>query len=301
MKTGSNRGSIPLWTTKLLRRYTLLQAYEVHISLLERLSGIDYAYNTVRRYKSSLNSLKRFLNGTDIKLSRLSHEFVSDYYLYLLTTEHLQANSAYKNIKALYRVIHVSIEKGWLQDNPFRNFKCKYKQPVRPYLTDTEINAVLGANLKSEGILRCRDVFIFQIYTGLSYADVVNVTQNNIQTGVDGKDWLVFYRQKTGTRTALPLLPKAKEVLIRYKYRLPVINNQKMNEHLKEIANICCINKNLTTHVARHTFATTITLCKGVPIETVSKVLGHTDIKTTQIYAKVVDTKISDDFKLLVA
>jgi integrase len=126
-----------------------------------------------------------------------------------------------------------------------------------------------------------------------------SLTTDNIEVGVDGEQWIVINRQKTGVRSAIPLLPRAKDVLEKYNYHLPVCTNQRMNGYLKEIADLCNIRKILTTHIARHTFATTITLSKGVPIETVSKMLGHSDIRTTQIYSKVVDKKVADDMALL--
>jgi site-specific recombinase XerD len=278
---------------------SLLQAYEYHVSYVERLLGIEFAYNTLRRYSSSLNSLKRFLNGNDIKLSSLEYKFVSDYYFYLLTTEKLQPNSAFKNIKALNKVIHVCMLNNWLTTNPFRNFHCRYKNPIRSYLTENEINTLYQYKFPTNRLTQVRDAFIFQVYTGLSYVDILNLTQDNIEIGVDVKQWIVIYRKKTGTRSAIPILPTAKEILIKYDYTIPVCSNQKMNEYLKEIGKLCNISKKLTTHIGRHTFATTICLGHGIPIETVSRLLGHTDIKTTQIYAKVTDTKVADDMRLL--
>ena len=277
----------------------MLQAYEYHVSNVERLLGTEYAYNTLRRYSSSLNSLKRFLNGNDIKLSSLEYKFVSDYYFYLLTAEKLQPNSAFKNIKALNKVIHVCMLNKWLTTNPFRDFRCRYKNPIRVYLTENEINTIYQYKFPTKRLTQVRDAFIFQVYTGLSYVDILNLTQDNIEIGVDGRQWIVIYRKKTGTRSAIPILPIAKEVLTKYDYTIPVCSNQKLNEYLKEIGKLCSIAKKLTTHVGRHTFATTVCLSHGIPIETVSKLLGHTDIKTTQIYAKVTDTKIADDMRLL--
>jgi site-specific recombinase XerD len=278
---------------------SLLQAYEYHISNVERLLGIEYAYNTLRRYISSLNSLKRFLNGNDIKLSSLEYKFVSDYYFYLLTVEKLQPNSAFKNIKALNKVIHVCMLNNWLITNPFRNFHCRYKNPIRPYLTENEINKLVNQDFPTDRLSRIRDLFLFQVYTGLSYSDMMSLTKGDIEVGVDGKEWIVTTRIKTGIRLSIPLLTRANDVIKRYRYTLPYYSNQKFNEYLKEVASICMITKKLTTHVGRHTFATTVCLSHGIPIETVSRLLGHTDIKTTQIYAKVTDTKVANDMRFL--
>ena len=159
-------------------------------------------------------------------------------------------------------------------------------------------------NLKLERLEFTKDIFIFSCYTGLAYIDVIQLTPEEIHLGTDGNHWIISSRQKTGSPLRIPILPKAWVIMDRYKnyprskYNgtiFPVISNQKLNSYLKEVADLCNITKNLTFHLARHTFATTVTLSNGVPIETVSKMLGHTSIKTTQIYARIVDAKISED------
>ncbi|REG74753.1 site-specific integrase, partial [Algoriphagus antarcticus] len=151
-------------------------------------------------------------------------------------------------------------------------------------------------------------IFLFSCYTGLAYIDVKNLQKSQISVGIDGEQWIYTHRQKTNSPTRLPLLPKALELIEKYRshpqcqdgtHVLPVLSNQKMNSYLKEIADVCEINKPLTFHIARHTFATTITLANGVPIETVSKMLGHKSLKQTQHYAKILDTKISFDMQAL--
>jgi integrase len=156
----------------------------------------------------------------------------------------------------------------------------------------------------SDRVSRVRDIFLFSCYTGLAYADVKKLTRSEIQTGFNGKEWIFTSRKKTNTDTRVPLLPEALAIIKKYRddpecvntYKvLPVLSNQKMNAYLKEIADLCGIRKKLTYHLARHTFATTITLSNGVPIETVSKMLGHKNLKTTQLYAKVLDLKVGAD------
>lgn len=284
---------------KSQNQMTIIKAYEYHIANIEKLIGIDFAETTVRKYKSSLNSLKRFLNNKDIRLSELDYKFIEDYHTHLRTTEAMQHNSASKNIKNLYRVISISIRNKWLFKNPFENFSCKYVNPTRYYLTESEIDSLITKNITIDRLAKVRDIFVFQIYTGLSFIDMYELTKDNIEIGVDGKEWIVITRKKTGVRSAIPILPRAKEILNRYHDILPICSNQRMNGYLKEIADICGINKNLTTHIGRHTFSTTVTLSNGIPIETVSKLLGHSSLKTTQIYAKVVDRKVSDDMKIL--
>ncbi len=291
---------------------TLVEAFEKHNKLVETKVGIDYSAITLKRYRSSLNSLKEFMearyNKLDIKLGDLKHEFIVDYETYLKTERNLKHNSSTKSIKNLYRVINMSVTNGWLNLNPFRNFSCNYRENYRECLNQEEIDILFQKEFSIKRLEKVRDVFIFQIYTGFSYGDVEKLTPDNIQTGIDGEKWITIYRGKTGGRSSIPLLPRAIEVINKYKddpgclvkgKLLPVTSNQKMNGYLKEIADICDIKKNLTTHLARHTFATTITLTNGVPIETVSKMLGHKSLRTTQIYSKVVDTKISIDMQKL--
>jgi len=152
------------------------------------------------------------------------------------------------------------------------------------------------------------DLFVFSCYTGLAYIDVMRLTSQNLSIGIDGEYWLFTERKKTGEKVRIPLLPQALSILEKYKNSpaclnsgslLPKLSNQKLNSYLKEVANTSGIDKNLTFHLARHTFATTVTLTNGVPIETVSKLLGHSSIKTTQIYAKVLERKVSEDMSAL--
>lgn len=297
---------------KSKNQMTLVKAYEFHIARIEELIGINYAANTVKRYKSSLNCLKAFIlykyNKTDVRLNNLDKMFIESFYTYLKSNKNLKQNTAAKDIKNLYRVINKAVSFQWIYQNPFKGFSCNYINPNRSYLTKEEINSLYKKEFTIKRLARVRDLFIFQIYTGLSYIDLAGLTEDGIEIGIDGKRWIVINRKKTGTRSSIPLLPRAQEVLVKYitdplciaeHKLLPICSNQRMNGYLKEIADICEIKKNLTTHLARHTFATTITLSNGVPIETVSKMLGHSDLKTTQIYSKVVDRKVADDMKTL--
>ncbi len=166
---------------------------------------------------------------------------------------------------------------------------------------------IASKEFKAERLTLVRDTFLFSCHTGLAYADVKKLKRNEIAVGVDGEQWIFTNRQKTDTSSRIPLLPTSLELLNKYKSHpqcvndklLPVLSNQKMNAYLKEIADVCGIDKNLTFHIARHTFATTVTLSNGVPIETVSKMLGHTNLRTTQHYAKILDIKVSEDMKAL--
>lgn len=278
---------------------TLFKAYEYHINIISELVGTDYAASTLKRYKSSFNSLKRYCADVDIKLNNLDYNFIIGYHSFLKSVEGLKHNSAAKNIKNLNGVIQTALKNHWLATNPFRDFSCNYINTPRCYLTDDELDSLCNKNFNLDRLTKVRDVFIFQIYTGLSYIDLYELSNDKIKKGVDGNEWVIINRKKTHVRSAIPLLPRAREILVKHNYKLPVYCNQRTNSYLKEIADLCNINKPLTSHIARHTFATTITLSKGVPIESVSKMLGHTDIKTTQIYAKITDNKVASDMKSL--
>ncbi len=184
----------------------------------------------------------------------------------------------------------------------------KVKVVDRVFLNAEELQLMAAKQFVTDRLGQIRDIFLFSCYTGLSYADVYKLKASEIVTGPDGEKWINTKRQKTDTPTRVPLLPSAIAILIKYSdspicensgKALPVSTNQKMNAYLKEIGDICGINKSLTFHIARHTFATTITLSNGVPIESVSKMLGHTNIKTTQHYAKILDMKVAQDMSKL--
>jgi len=192
----------------------------------------------------------------------------------------------------------------WLSKDPFAKFKQHFDKVERFYLTKEELAAIEKKQFTIERLQTVKDLFLFSCYTGLAYIDTMNLTTENIIKGIDGNDWLITSRQKTDTDVRVPLLPQAEALIKKYKNHpkasnhgtlFPVISNQKTNSYLKEIADLCNINKAITFHIARHTFATTITLSNGVPIESVSKMLGHTTIRSTQVYAKVVEQKLSED------
>jgi site-specific recombinase XerD len=206
------------------------------------------------------------------------------------------------------KIIGICISNGWLDKSPFVNYKGKVKVTDRVYLSEEELQRIVSKDMPNFRTEQVRDIFVFCCFTGLAYVDVKKMSYQNVSTGIDGEKWLFINRTKTDTAARIPLLPTALEILDKYKSHpqclneqklLPVLSNQKMNSYLKEIADKCEIDKELTFHTARHTFATTVTLNNGVPMETVSKMLGHTDIRTTQHYAKLLDKKVSSDMQLL--
>ena len=266
--------------------------------------------NTMGQYKTSQRYMMEYIlkeyKLTDIPLFNLEYGFIVGFEDFLRSyvpksgQSKIGNNTAMKHIKRLRRMVTLAYRMKWIERDPFVNFKMKIEKKERGFLTD------LSSSI--ERLMVVKDLFVFSCYTGISYVDIVQLNEDNIVMGIDGSPWIMAERVKTGAPFKIPLLPKAAILIDKYKdhYRtndtsnlLPKLSNQKLNSYLKEIADLCGIKKNLTFHMARHTFATTVTLSNGVPIETVSKLLGHTKLSTTQIYARVVERKVSDDMALL--
>ncbi len=294
------------------RERTLIPIFIEHNRKIKELVGSEYAPGTLERYETSLKHTKAFLqwkyNISDIKITKIDHAFITEYEFYLRSVRKCANNTAVKYIKNFHKIINICLANGWLTKDPFANYKSKVKEVIREFLTEQEIQEIMNKEFVTERLEQIRDIFVFSSFTGLAYIDVKQLTSNNIVLGIDGDKWINKNRQKTDTNSKIPLLPTAQYILDKYAEHpvclnegnlLPVPSNQKMNAYLKEIADVCGIKKDLTFHMARHTFATTVTLSNGVPIETVSKMLGHTNLKTTQHYAKILDKKISEDMQVL--
>jgi len=290
----------------------LMQLFTEHNAKVKALIGNGFEANTLKGYNTSEKHLTAFLQKeygkTDIEISQLDYAFITGFEFYLKAECKCSGVSAAKYIKHLKKIVNHCIANSWLTINPFVNYKSTAKAKERTYLTQSELDSIANKKLSIERLQQVRDIFVFCCYTGLSYADVKKLKRSEIAIGMDGERWIFTSRQKTDTSSRIPILPVALEILDRYQDHpqcenkgllLPVLSNQKMNAYLKEIADLCDIVKHLTFHLARHTFATTVTLSNNVPIETVSKMLGHTNIKTTQHYAKVLDLKVSHDMALL--
>jgi site-specific recombinase XerD len=300
-------------TGKNQKSHFLMQLFQEHNAKVKALIGNGFEANTLKGYNTSEKHLTGFLqekyDKTDIEISQLNHAFIVDFEFYLKANCKITGVSAAKYIKHLKKIVNHCIANGWLKQNPFINFKSTAKAKERTFLTQQELdNITTSKKITIERLKQVRDIFVFCCYTGLSYADVQKLKRNEIGIGMDGEQWIFTSRQKTDTSSRIPLLPVALEILNRYQDHpqcenkgllLPVLSNQKMNAYLKEIADLSDVLKHLTFHLARHTFATTVTLSNNVPIETVSKMLGHTNIKTTQHYAKILDLKVSQDMAQL--
>ena len=275
-------------------------------------------WGTLKNYKTTQKYVNLFLkekyNKNDIFLSELNYKFVCDFEYFMRkykpTDHHLPMgnNTVMKHIERLRKMINLAVRMEWIGKDPFSLHKSKFLKVERGFLSNEELSSIENKQFQIDRLQQVKDLFIFSCYTGLAYIDVMKLTPDNVRTGIDGQQWLFTQRQKTLNPVRIPILEKAKKIIDKYKNNarakvtgtlFPNITNQKLNSYLKEIADLCGIKKNLTFHLARHTFATTIALTNGVPIESVSKMLGHSDLRTTQIYAKVVERKISEDMSNL--
>jgi site-specific recombinase XerD len=290
----------------------VLDLFQEHNAKVEILIGKDFSAGTAERYRTCRKHIKEFIkkkyNKNDIPVEDVNHQFITGFEYYLKTTRKCAHNSAIKYITNFKKIIRIAHANDWIDKDPFLHWKGKLKIVDREFLTEEEIQKIVALDLKMERLNQVRDIFIFCCFTGLAYADVKKLNRGDISIGADGEEWVKTKRSKTDTRSNIPILPIAKTIIEKYKDNellkekdlvLPVLSNQKMNAYIKEIANLACIKKNLTFHLARHTFATTVTLTNGVPIESVSKMLGHTNLKTTQHYAKILDMKVSKDMEIL--
>ena len=294
------------------RSFMLIGIFQQHNDEIKALIGKDYAAATHVRYETSLKHTEDFLKWkykvSDLDIRKIDHEFITGYEFYLKSVCNCCQNTTSKYIKNFGKIIRICLANGWLQKNPFINYKSKMVEVERAFLSMEEIETMHNKVFVSDRLNQVKDIFLFSCFTGLAYADVKKLSRKNIAIGVDGERWIYINRTKTDTRSNIPILPIASYLLEKYKDNpqvvnqdklLPILSNQKMNSYLKEIADACEITKDLTFHIARHTFATTVTLSNGVPIESVSKMLGHKNLKTTQHYAKILDLKVSNDMQIL--
>ncbi|WP_316826107.1 site-specific integrase [Pedobacter miscanthi] len=290
----------------------LTEVFEDHNDRMKALVGSEFSKMTLLRYQTALRHIRQFLkekyNTTDIDIKKINHTFLTDYDFFLRTVRKCANNSAVKYIKNLKKIIKICLAHGWIIKDPFANFKATVKVIDRICLNEQEVKVLEQKYISNERLARVKDIFLFSCYTGLAYIDIYQLKKSEVIVGNNGDRWIISNRQKTGTPTRIPLLPNAVLILDKYADHpiccdsdkmFPVSSNQKMNSYLKEIADLCAFNIPLTYHLARHTFATTITLLNDVPIETVSKMLGHKDLKTTQHYAKVMDRKVDNDMAIL--
>ncbi len=293
---------------------TLMGLIDYHNNNMQKI----LSWSTLKNYFTTRKYVQQFLTkkykNADIFLSSLNYQFITEFEFYLRTCNPLDKsnpltnNGIMKHMERLRKMVTLAYKMEWIAKDPFAQYKLKFKRKEMSFLTTEELYKLEHTPLSKKNLIRSRDLIVFSCYTGLSYIDLSNLRSNNLCIGIDGEYWINTTRQKTETPVNIPLLSKAYEIIEKYKNEprvyhrqrlLPYASNQRLNHDLKEIVALCGINKDLSFHSARHTFATTVTLTNGVPVETVSKMLGHTKLSTTQIYVHIVKQKISDDMKAL--
>ncbi len=290
----------------------LLAIFQEHNDQVNELIGKDFSAGTAERYKTAMKHVTDYIlkeyQVKDIPVREVDLKFITGFEYYLKTTRNCAHNSAIKYITNFKKIIRIAYANDWISKDPFIHWKAKLKIVDREFLTSDEIQRIVEKDFSTDRLNQVKDIFIFSCFTGLAYADVKKLTKNDIVIGIDSQNWIKTKRTKTDTRSNIPILSIPQAIIDKYEAHqesldtellLPVLSNQKMNAYLKEIADLCKINKNLTFHLARHTFATTVTLTNGVPIESVSKMLGHKSLRTTQHYAKIIDKKVSEDMNAL--
>lgn len=309
---GSDISALKLELTGVSDEHTLFELFDYYIDTISAQVGSGFSAGTLKHYKTSKNRLQEFVKKNyrknDLNILDVDYSFIAAFDTFLKEQYKNNLNTVWGYHKHLKKVLNIAVAMDHILKNPYLKFKVKKQEAKRECLTLKEIDLIREKEIDVKRLGIVRDIFLFACFTGLSYVDISKLNEDHIQRGLDGENWIIVDRTKTSTRCRVPLLDVPRKILDRYKNNpvcenrgvlLPVLTNQRMNSYLKELADICHIKKNLTMHVARHTFATTVTLNNGIPIETVSKMLGHTSIKTTQIYAKIVDKKISEDMKKL--
>lgn len=307
----------PVTATNLRKAYlgveeegrTILGVFKEHNNWCASLVNIDFAPGTVERYNTCYQHVERFIKHhyrrNDLMLTEITPNFVKYFETWLKTERKCSHNTAVKYLKNFKKITRIAITNGWLLDDPFRNKKFHLKPVDMAYLDEQELDNMMNTQFHFERLQQVKDVYVFCCFTGLAFIDVKELTYADIEEK-EGQLWIKKKRHKTKNWCHVPLLGPASQLINKYRSHpqclrkgvvLPVLTNQKMNAYLKEIADLCGINKNLSTHTARHTFATTVTLANQISIEVVSKMLGHSSINMTKKYARVVDDLISRDMQ----
>ena len=293
---------------------TVIDIWQDHVNGLQKLIGKENTYATYQKYNTAKNHFIKFLQKyyrvNDVSIKSVDYHMIQQYNMYLKTEKGCSSNTATKFLQNLKRITCISMRSGWLMKDPFVGVNLSIKEVDRPYLTMEEIQTLIDFDSNIERLKRVRDIFIFSCYTGLAYIDVKKLKKAEVEGSDELGYWIRTRRQKTDARANIPLLAIPMDIINNYCRLdllmpedpiLPVLSNQKVNAYLKELADLCGIHKELTFHVARHSFATSVTMTNGVPMETVSKMLGHKNMKSTQHYARIVDQKVGEDMKLLAA
>lgn len=288
---------------------TLLAVFRQHNEDYEKQVGKIKSLRSYWKYGIVYKHLEEFIKQrykvSDIALKELAPAFITDFELFLRTEKNHCNNTVWSYMMPFRSIIFMAINNGWLQRDPFYAYSITKEETKRGFLSKEEINLLIKGTFKKPSYTLIRDLFIFCTFTGLSWTDMANLTKENLQTSFDGHLWIKTNRQKTGTESNIRLLDVAKHIIEKYDgmtddnklLHVPCYVNCKNS--IKVIAKKCGIEKNVTWHMSRHTYATTVCLSNDVPIETLSKMLGHRSIRTTQIYAKITVEKVSRDMEKL--
>lgn len=294
---------------------TVMQVIQYHNDTMKD----TLAWGTAKNYYTTQKYVKEFLQvkmkTSDIYLSQLNYKFLIDFDVFLRNhvpgenQKPCSNNTVMKHIERFRKIITMAIKNEWLKHDPFMKFKPTFIKKDRGFLSEEELEAIENKQIENASLRTVRDLFVFSCYTGLAFIDAYNLKPDNLNKGIDGRLWITIHRQKTAVKSQIPLLPKAVEILEAYKNHpkvkrdgtlLPMLTNQRFNSYLKEIADITGVTKNLTHHLARHTFATTICLSNGISMEATSGMLGHASMRTTQIYGKILPKRISSEMEVLI-
>lgn len=292
-------------------RHTLMEVFHAHNKKCRALIGINFAPDTVLRYETCLRLIEEFMRNTykkeDCYMEEVTKQFVEEFEFYLKTVRKCCHNTTTKYLANFKKIVRIALANGWMKKDPFAQIRFHLDAVEREFLEKHELKTLLNKNISVPRLAQIRDIFCFCCFTGLAFSDVKQLKSEHLVTDINGMVWIRKTRQKTKNMCNIPLLDEAQKILDRYKDHpycqtqgvlLPVCSNQKMNMYLKELADICGIRKNLSTHCARHTFAT-LTLASGATIDNVAKMLGHANVNMTRHYAKVLDTSIMRDMQVV--
>jgi integrase/recombinase XerD len=286
----------------------ILSYYKKYLSKLKRLIGLEIKESTYNKFVYVCSHLEVFLKWkykkTDYALKELNQQFLDDFDYYLKTEKNQKQITINKTIQRLRAPIKQAISEGYLDRDPFILHKSKKVRKTVIFLTTEELKALEEAILHQKRLSFIQDLFIFCCYTGLAFNEMANLEKKHIQKGFDDINWIQMKREKTQRQISIPILPKAQELINKYSsdsiHIFPPISNQKFNSYMKEISVILGIEKRLTHHTARKTFASTVLLYNDVPMEIVSELLGHSNMLITQeSYGKIVQSKVSEQMSIL--
>ena len=289
----------------------LLEVFQEHNSEYRELMNKEYAEGTVLRYERTARYLKEFISEqyklADIPLKSINYEFITKFEHFIKIQKNCAQNATVKYLKNLKKIIKTALIKKWITDDPFAEIHFKQTKCNREFLNEMELRKIINKDFDIQRLQTVRDIFIFCCFTGLAFTDVKNLKKEHFVQADNGEWWIRKAREKTDNMCDIPLLDIPRLILEKYQSNpicnekgllLPVPSNQRMNSYLKEIADVCGIQKNLSTHIARHTFAS-LAIANKVSLESIAKMLGHTDIRTTRIYAKIMNSTIANEMKVL--